>query len=662
MRKFRLLLTAIAAVFVGHASAQGWVPSEVGEGTFYLYNVGAKGFVVGANDWGTRASISQAGGLAFTFKAVDGKYELGTDYVYGGKHLGFNGYVDNGEADQNWTFEAVAGETNVYKMSTGEKYLFADATANTTSVGADPGTNYAYWILVSREHILKGLSAATGDNPVCATMLITNPNFGRNAGGKGWTVSSDCTNKNLAGGANENNCAESYHSVFTISQAVEDMPNGVYSLTAQGFYRQDGTDNENLPVFFANDKTGTFPFRTGSENSMSDASGSFTKGLYTIEPIIFEVTDGTITLGTKLETNKTVWCIWDNFQLTYYGETVSLAEIEKAEATKAYKAALAAAKAVDTDKTMDAKALKGITDALADYAEDKVLTAGATAESLNAAAAALNTAAETASKSISNAEALMAMNDLMESTNVYTKDAYDAYKKLYDDYTAAWTAGTLAETVVNPSKTMGWHAANTVDDLLLSTWTIGDAQCKDYDKSLYINTWSTEGNGDGTNFKVPFFEYWVADANSLGKNNLVATMTDLEDGEYSISAWVRVRAKNGTDATEATGITLQANEGTAIDVTEGEKVGTSQFNIGQYIAKGDVTDGTLKINFIVAEDNNISWLSFKNVKFERLGPPTAISEVVNKATAKTIFNVAGQQMKSLQKGLNIVDGKKVYLK
>lgn len=662
MRKFRLLLTAIAAVFVGHASAQSWVPSEVGEGTFYLYNVGAQGFVVGANNWGTRASITAEGGIPFTLKATDGKYELKSDPNYSGKHLGFNGFVDNGDADQNWTFEAVAGETNVYKMSTGSAYLFADKDATTTTVGADPGTNYAYWILVSREHILKGLSAATGDNPVCATMLINNPNFGRNASASTWTVSTDCTNKNLAGGQNENHCAESFHSVFTISQIVESVPNGVYSLTAQGFYRQDGTDNDNLPVFFANDKTAQFPLKTGSENSMSDASGSFTKGLYTINPIIFEVTDGTITLGTKLETNKNLWCIWDNFQLSYYGETATVTEVENAEAIKLYKAALATAKAVDTDATMDAKALKGITDALVNYAEDKVLTAEATKESINAATAALNAAAETATKSIANAEALMAMNDLMESTNVYTKDAYDAYKKIYDDYSAAWTAGTLTETVVNPSKTMGWHAANTIDDLLLSTWTVGDAQCKDYEKSLYINTWSVEGESDGTNFKVPFFEYWVADDNSLGKNNLVATLKDLPSGQYEVSAWVRVRAKNGTAAADATGITLQVNDGEVVDVTEGDVVGTSQFNIAQYIAKGETSDGTLKITFDVAEGNNISWLSFRNVKYTRTGDATAINEVAKKATAKTIFNVAGQQIKSLQKGLNIVDGKKVYVK
>ena len=44
-------------------------------------------------------------------------------------------------------------------------------------------------------------------------------------------------------------------------------------------------------------------------------------------------------------------------------------------------------------------------------------------------------------------------------------------------------------------------------------------------------------------------------------------------------------------------------------------------------------------------------------------PATAINEVnATPAAAKTIFNAAGQQLKSLQKGLNIVNGKKFYVK
>ena len=64
--------------------------------------------------------------------------------------------------------------------------------------------------------------------------------------------------------------------------------------------------------------------------------------------------------------------------------------------------------------------------------------------------------------------------------------------------------------------------------------------------------------------------------------------------------------------------------------------------------------------------NNISWLSFKNVKFEKVGEPTKIAGITEKAAQKAaqkaIFNAAGQQMKALQKGINIVGGQKVYVK
>ena len=71
----------------------------------------------------------------------------------------------------------------------------------------------------------------------------------------------------------------------------------------------------------------------------------------------------------------------------------------------------------------------------------------------------------------------------------------------------------------------------------------------------------------------------------------------------------------------------------------------------------------MKVKFNVAEGNNISWLSFQNVKYTLLEEiATAISEVGNKAADKSVFNVAGQKLSAPAKGLNIIDGKKVYVK
>ena len=53
------------------------------------------------------------------------------------------------------------------------------------------------------------------------------------------------------------------------------------------------------------------------------------KGQYAIAPAIYQLAeDGDLTVGTKLETNVTVWCIWDNFQLTYYGTEADITEIQ----------------------------------------------------------------------------------------------------------------------------------------------------------------------------------------------------------------------------------------------------------------------------------------------------------------------------------------------
>jgi hypothetical protein len=94
-------------------------------------------------------------------------------------------------------------------------------------------------------------------------------------------------------------------------------------------------------------------------------------------------------------------------------------------------------------------------------------------------------------------------------------------------------------------------------------------------------------------------------------------MSNLPEGKYDVTAWVRVRAKNGYTA-PAYGITLSANDGEAIDVAAGDQIGESQFFMKEFTATGEVAaDGVLKIQFKVAADNNISWLSFKNVKFEK---------------------------------------------
>ena len=124
-----------------------------------------------------------------------------------------------------------------------------------------------------------------------------------------------------------NRCAESYHSTFTISQTLNDIPSGTYEMTAQGFYRQDEGLTENAPVFFLNSQDHKFPTidalpdaNANGQNDMSDASVTFTDGGYTMKPIRCYIGEGeTLNLGVRGTAYKQ-WVVFDNFRLTYLGQ------------------------------------------------------------------------------------------------------------------------------------------------------------------------------------------------------------------------------------------------------------------------------------------------------------------------------------------------------
>lgn len=289
----------------------------------YLKNVESRKYLGGANSWGTRASLTDAGApLELTSVGTNAYSIKNTLLTSTKKHLGSGLFMDNDNPSGGWLFTEQA---NGYWISNDGNYLTYDNTtgstgdnniATTTSPSTDPR---ALWKMLTKSEAIEEMSHATPSVPEYATFLMSNPNFNRNTSTAGWKVSNDCSNKNLAGGYRDNLCAESYHSPFTISQTLTGVPNGIYKLTAQGFYRQDGTDNDNLPYFFANQEERLFPIKTGSENSMENASTSFTDGLYAIDPIIVVVNNGTLEVGVKNNGNTDLWCIWDNFRLTYYG-------------------------------------------------------------------------------------------------------------------------------------------------------------------------------------------------------------------------------------------------------------------------------------------------------------------------------------------------------
>jgi len=600
--------------------------AELEPGVYYVRNVATGKYFGPGNNWGTHASIIDEQVYNTFAKLEDGTYTMETMVSNGGTNYYNSGEWMDGQP-AHFNIEPVEGGYWAIALN-GNYYVATDNSILAPTAVEDVATNNkAWWQFLTQEEIYAEnateLESATADNPVDATFLIKDPGFGRNRR-DAQTAWNPVASKIELGGPNSdvaNHVAESYHSTFSITQTIENAPKGVYKLTAQGFYRQDGTDNENLPVIYMNDATVQIPLRTGTENNMADAGAAFSSGKYIIDPVFVQLDEaGTITLGARLETNTTLWCIWDNFKLTYYGPDASIDEVVFGDLIEQLDALRALAEEQKADDNVSPATKTALDEALTatETVDPK------TVENYQAAIATMTTPTDQAKNEIKSKPAIDNMYKLMESTNVYTQEAYDTFKAAADAYLAAWEAGTLTETVVDPYAITDWRATNNIDDFLMSAWD----EVPENWNSYHLNTWSVEGIKDGSEFLVPFIEYWTGDDASLAEKTLTATVTGLEPGmPCTVTALTRVRVKNGP-ADAPYGISLQATDGEPQGLEAFEQIGTSQFYMAEMTVSGVADEeGKLTIQYVIAADNNVSWLSFQNVKY-----------------AKNVVNINGEEV------------------
>lgn len=327
------IINGTAQFIINGATAKGIATDD-----YVIKNVATGAYLNGANDWGTRASVTKHGQFFTVTEVGDNLYTLDSHISNGGasQFLGTNCFVDGGAT--NFVIEAVGNGT--FAIKNGNAYLATNANDNKVNFDATEATAAAQWVFTSKADLIAEMASATAEAPVDVTPLIADANFGRNNLGWNswaWQFTTGGTN-HAKGGANENMCAESFHQGFVVSQTIENVPDGVYAMCAQGFYRQDGADNDNLPYFFINDDKinlknvveegattqggGYSVERDGVfiPNSMNEASQIFTNGGYTTGPVQVVVTDGKITLGVSNEVNTNLWVIFDNIELYYLGE------------------------------------------------------------------------------------------------------------------------------------------------------------------------------------------------------------------------------------------------------------------------------------------------------------------------------------------------------
>jgi len=317
-------------------------------GDYYLYNEGAEKYVVGANNWGTRASLATSG-IKMTAAISDGKYTLSTAPTYTGKYLGVDGYVDQGSAQ--WYLIPTSEDGFIMQCASNGKFLVWDgSSATTTSMATTaPTDSKGYWTFKTTADRLAVLETATKASPQEATYLIANPDFSRNANLSLWTSTSSNSGEFKVGGGNDiSNNLQQWNGYCTLYQDVTNLPSGLYKMTVQGFYRPGGSnttstvqnvtiyagEEEELLMLHTNgapsseDASNGFTANTALgawvPNTQGDAAKAFAAGYYVNEVDEILTTNGTIQIGAKNTTDLGYqWMVIDNFRLFYYGPTIS---------------------------------------------------------------------------------------------------------------------------------------------------------------------------------------------------------------------------------------------------------------------------------------------------------------------------------------------------
>lgn len=169
------------------------------------------------------------------------------------------------------------------------------------------------------------------------SFLLVNPDF--SDGTNGWTGTSFTASQGVA---------EAFNKTFNIYQILTNMPAGIYTLQAQGFYRngpyasaypahQNGTE-ELLATLYLNNQSQTFmslfdesaPYTYSPytyPDDMTSANKAFnTTGVYTDNSVSYTLSEtGDLTVGiakTQAVTND--WTCFDNFKLLYTATSTAI--------------------------------------------------------------------------------------------------------------------------------------------------------------------------------------------------------------------------------------------------------------------------------------------------------------------------------------------------
>lgn len=179
------------------------------------------------------------------------------------------------------------------------------------------------------------------------------------------------------------------------------------------------------------------------------------------------------------------------------------------------------------------------------------------------------------------------------------------------------------------------------------------------ESGLIVNASATLVSKAAINKETDILTVW-----QKGTESYSATRVRIATGKTD-DVWTSLRVKDGEEGAYTIGFINDGYSRMTLEAgpEEGSYYINNTYNTdGEsthpgYI-KANVEDGSLTI--ATEKDEYCVWKFLTEEEFDALA--TRISSVEKQPATQAIFNVAGQQIKALQKGLNIVNGKKIMVK
>lgn len=444
---------------------------------------------------------------------------------------------------------------------------------------------------------------------------------------------------------------------YAMTQTVT-LPAGDYRLAVNAFYRQGdnpgkGTNDDKAWIFAGEKKQNVYPLTpndlgnyTGS-NDLWKASNAFYKGKYSNEFDFTVEAEGEVEIGFKgVFDEARCWVILGPVKLYQYSLDDYLADyrVKVTEAQDLLK------------KSMGEEAKAALQAAIVD---ESTLTTGAqVAEAIKK----LNEAIIAAQASIALHEKLTAAEE----------DVYNTLDKYIDNGAPKSSMDEMDEIAMAAEEA----ADKDIDSYIAKMYAKLGELCKQQTKAgsdmtrAIVNFdcssaegWTCEkpngGNGPLPPNGAPNFEFWIASA-ANGAFDYSQKLEGMPNGKYVLKAQMHNSTNGEADAQVNGSCGLYAKSGetevfTAVteDGTELKDYATDEI---------EVADNTLTVGVKNKDTMGARWFVADNFSLTLTseGTPTAISEVkAQPATAGTIYNLAGQRVEKAQKGLYIIDGKKV---